>query len=186
MAYATRLTPEAEWSISPITSKLAALKPGDILTIKAENPQRLNSIRSWLYTYFRINNLKSKFKLRSDNLTQLSLLACDLSFIEVKTSASPFTPIETFVIENLLACETLDEASAIARSALTAGEITEEDLLLIIEEWESRVGQASHSRGTTTYQSQGPPRNQGLVEKPSSKPLNGTIEKSEGEGGRDE
>lgn len=179
---ARRLSPTGKILLSRIIPALKALAAGKTLLIQ-DTPDRIDQVRSHLYTYLSETSQKSYFRTVRESATSLRIICQDLTLPSLTVD---FSPIETFVLENLLACENLDEASAIARSALTAGEITEEELLLIIEEWESWVGQASHSRGTTTYQSQGPPRNQGLVEKPSSDPLNGTIKTPKEKGGSNE
>lgn len=142
MAYSTRLTQEAEWLISTVTDRLPNLKPGESLLIKEKSPERLARIRGWLYNYFRIHNLKSKFKLRLDTPTQLSVLCQDLTPLDIVVPTTAFSPVETFVQKNLLDCATFDDAQAIAHKAWTEGTLTDKELLEVMDEWEAKCGEA--------------------------------------------
>ena len=149
MAYAKRLTQEAEWAIKPITSKFDSLAPGQTVILTVESASQLDKVRSWLYTYLRIHNLKSRFKIRQDTPTQLSLVCQDIPVVKATLLAGEYTFIESYVRDNLLECSTLEEVGAIVRQDLENGNLTDEEFVAIMEEWEKKVGGAEKAKPTT-------------------------------------
>ena len=161
-----RLSPTGKILLAEIIPALKSLKAGKTLLIEDFLPARIDQIRSHLYTYFSESSQKSYFRTVRESATRLRVICQDLT---KSTLTVDFSPIETFVMDNLLSCETFDEASAIARSALTAGEISDTELLAIMKEWEDQCSLPLPS----------PSNKQGKNEineiKSSSDPFNGSI-----------
>lgn len=155
-----RLSPTGKILLSEIIPALKDLKAGKTLLITNPSPAQIDQVRSHLYTYFSESSQKPYFRTIRESATSLRIICQNLT---PSTLTVDFSPTETFVIENLLSCETFDEASAIARSAFTAGEISDVELLAIMKEWETRCN-------LTEVKS----------EEDRIDPLNGTIERKGG------
>lgn len=164
-----RLSQTGKILLSEIIPALKALQAGKTLLIEDSSPARIDQIRSHLYTYFSESSQKRYFRTIRETATKLRIICQDLT---KSTLTVDFSPIETFVIDNLLSCETLDEAVAITRAAFTAREITDSEFLLIIDEWEARV-----SLNNVVDAEE--------LKKPRIDPLNGSVEDLEGKGGVD-
>ena len=169
-----RLSPTGKILLAEIIPALKGLSAGKALLIQ-DTPARIDQVRSHLYTYFSDTSQKRYFRTVRESATSLRIVCQDLT---PSTLTVDFNPIETFIIENLLSCENLEEASAIARSALTAGEITEEAFLLILEEWEARVSLGASATSQVIDAKE--------FEKPRINPFNGSIKPPKGKGEIDE
>lgn len=144
---------------------LKTLKAGQTLLIEDPSPARIDQVRSHLYTYFSETSQKRYFRTVRESAKTLRIICQDLT--PPLGLIFDYSLVEAFVIDNLLRCENLDEATTIARSALTAGEITDEDFLLILAEWEKKVGSRSDSDSDS--------------KEASIEPLNGTIKEVKNE-----
>jgi len=151
-----RLSPTGKLILAEIIPALRGLRAGKSLLIQNDSPQMIDQVRSHLYTYFSETASKAYYRTVRESATALRIICQDFTASKLTVE---FSPVETFVIDNLLECETLDEASSIARAALTAGEITDVELVAILEEWERKIGEAGSGSKTG-----------------SIKPLNGSIE----------
>ena len=156
-----RLSEAGKTILANIIPALKTLKAGKTLLVQDASPARIDQVRSHLYTYFSETSQKRYFRTVRESATTLRIICQDLT-PPLKLTFD-YSPVEIFVIDNLLSCETLDEATAITGSALTAGEISDEDFLAILEEWERKIGGRASSTSPT-----------------SSKPLNGIIEEGGG------
>jgi hypothetical protein len=153
-----RLSPTGKILLANIIPALKSLRAGKTLLVENPSPTQIDQ---HLYTYLSETSQKPYFRTIRESATSLRIICQNLTPSSLITD---FSPIETFVIDNLLECENLDEASAIARSALTAGEISDTEFLAILKEWETRCG------GEATPEEI----------KARMNPLNGSIQSSKG------
>jgi hypothetical protein len=130
-----RLSPTGKILLAEIIPALKSLRAGKALLIEDPSPPRIDQIRSHLYTYFSESSQKQYFRTIRESATTLRIICQDLT---KSTLTVDFSSVEIFVMENLLECESFDEASAITRSALTAGEISDVEFLAIMKEWEAQ------------------------------------------------
>jgi len=132
-----RLSQAGQSVLANIIPALEALRPGSAFTI-TDTPERITSIRSYLYTHLTSSGQKLYFRVTRESASTLRVLCRDLT-----PAAKPllaFSLVETFVLDNLLSASSLDEASAIAQVALSSNQISDQDFVEIIEEWERKVG----------------------------------------------
>jgi len=132
-----RLSPTGKLILAEIIPALRSLRAGKSLLIQNDSPQMIDQVRSHLYTYFSETASKAYYRTVRESATALRIICQDLTSSKLTLE---FSPVETFVIDNLLSCSSFDEASAIAQVALTAGEITDAEMLDILEEWERKIG----------------------------------------------
>lgn len=158
-----RLSPTGKLILAEIIPALQSLKAGKSLLIQNNSPQMIDQIRAHLYTYLSETASKAYYRTVRESATALRVICQD--FTPSKLSIE-FSPIETFVVDNLLSCQSLDEASAVAQVALSAGEITDAEMLAILEEWERKCGSGEEAKP--------------LGSQASIKPLNGSVEDGKG------
>lgn len=133
-----RLSQAGKVILTNVIPALKTLKAGQTLLIEDLSPARIDQVRSHLYTYFSETSQKRYFRTVRESAKTLRIICQDLT--PPLGITFDYSLVEAFVIDNLLSCKNLDEATTITRSALTAGEITDEDFLLILTEWEKKVG----------------------------------------------
>lgn len=134
------LTAEAWHTIKPILITLYKLQSPAQLPMDFKIPAYANRTRHWLYKYFKEMNLKSLYKIRRDSETRLSILCQEP--ITVKLPSSIFSPVETFVRDHLLDIDDEAEALEFCRASLASKEITDQELIDIIDEWNRVMGNA--------------------------------------------
>lgn len=133
------LTTEAWFAIKPILIKLYRLRPPARLPVDFTLPEHTNRARNWLYLYFKEMNLKSLYRVRKESKTALSIQCLEV-ITPIFGGEDTYSPIETFVRDNLLDIDTEDEAIEIAKTSLEAGKLTDTSFLAIIEEWKRVMG----------------------------------------------
>jgi len=160
-----RLSSTGKILLGNIIPALKNLKAGDTLLIRDSSPHRVKQIRSHLYTHFSETGQTRYFKTVRESANTLRIICRDLTLSVI---TAELNPVETFVRDNLLECETFNDAQLIAHKAYTEGTLTDEELLSVMEEWETKIGGVTFTK----------------IQEPSTSidPFNGIIEKGEKNG----
>lgn len=149
MTYAKRLTPVAEGLIGPIIPAILSLEPGDSKVFGSKSPEHLRRARTALYGWFDREGLKGRYKLVKIDQNQLMVVCIEAtSLVEITVAGLGYTAVETFVQDHLFNAETEDEARDIVVAKANAGEIADEAVVPIMDEFRKGIlGQKGHKEG---------------------------------------
>ena len=140
MTYAKRLTQRAKSLIGPILPAILSLKPGDSKVFQSKSPEHLAQARSALYGWFEREGLKGRYKTMKIDLDKLMIVCIEETpLVEIAISGMGYTAIETFVQDNLFHAEDEDTARDIILKALEAGEVSNEAVVPLMDEFRKKI-----------------------------------------------
>lgn len=141
-----QLSYEGQALLHNLIPQLHSLPVGETLRIEDTFPQT-EKIRMHLYRWFLINGTGKRYKIQ--RLSPTVLLVTARVLIAATATLVTYTPItirsalaESVLKSLFVSAHSLDEASDIARDALNNKQITEEEFLAILTEYERVTGEA--------------------------------------------
>ena len=119
-----------------LTNAVLALAEGSSLLLSEASPAATDVLRRKLYEWFFQNSLRGVFKIQREAPTRLRVVRRINLRPEIVFPALSTT--EEFVCNNLLDCETEEEASVRVRKALTDGQLTFGQVEEVLAEWRKK------------------------------------------------
>lgn len=128
MGYLQELNPDQQAIVDSFWPRVKALRPGMELSITAQTPQRMTTIRYVWYSYLHQLGIKQHFKLRQDTPTKLTFIRKDTSLPQVDEQDS-FAA--SFVQEHMLEVE----IEAEAQNLCDKHNLSTEQRIAVLREW---------------------------------------------------
>lgn len=141
-----KLSSDAWFQLQRVLVPLFKLSPPHELKVEYGLPEHANRIRDWLYQYFREMNYKALYRIRRLSPTQLAIQcrSVEMPIIHIEDNKSLE---ERFFEERLFGIEDLEKAREIVNDACEHGEITDHQLLSIMDLYRQVYGPVRASPG---------------------------------------
>jgi hypothetical protein len=138
MTYPKVIPEDRMMALHPIIKHLEDLPRGEFLLVE-DSPASIKQIKMDLYAWWHQENLKSLFKIQTQNPGKIMIVKRVQSQPSV-TSSRELNKAATYCRECLLDCEVFDQAKDRALLAVEEGTITAEEAVEALKEWERVCG----------------------------------------------
>lgn len=133
MSYTAKMSPIQAETLGPIIPRIEALRPNEILTLTDASPESTERLRSWIYGWMFLSNLKPYYRVRKISPTSLVILRLPIPAPRIETEGSE---VSDYVRDHML--EIGDEQSALDHLRCSGREPA--FILAALNEWKRVMG----------------------------------------------